>query len=195
MRVCLSFSHNAFAGVVCDNCKLASNPPLGIGRGVFSNHRLRKHNDGNHDLDVGVQVDKVFGQASTVAELHHSLEQDSGRYDLYIRYWSTDFHTVFWCNACNTGFNKKDSHRTCGQLVPVNARRLLDVKHAKVFLRETHQTLIEMERLFSVSHKEALASPNIRAAGAANDSMFLDQPMVRLFVGKALNVVYDTLST
>jgi hypothetical protein len=185
MRVCLSFSHNPFAGVVCDNCKGASNPPNGLVRQLFNGHRRKKHNDGNHDLDIRVQVDKVFTQATLLAELHHSLAQDSGRFDLYIKYWSTDFHTVFWCNACNTGFNKKDSHRNCGQLVPLNARLLLDVKHAKVFLRETHQTLVEMERLFSVSYKDALASPRIRATGAANIGIEAGQAAIRVLRARA----------
>jgi hypothetical protein len=171
MRPSLTFTHNPFAGVVCDNCGGASNPTKGINRGLFTGHRLKKHNDGNHDLDAGLQLDKVVTQGNTLAELHHSLPQDSDRFDLYMEFWSKDFHTVFWCNdpTCNIGYMKKDSHRRCSvELVPTNVRRLVGVKHSNVFLRETHQTLVEMERLFSISYRDTLASSHIQATAAAN---------------------------
>jgi hypothetical protein len=169
MRVCLSFSHNPFAGVVCNKCGGASNPPHGITRRVFTDHKGKSHDDDNHDLDVQIQLDNVFKQGTTLAELHHSLPLDSEKFDLYLKYWSNDFHSIFWCTTCDAGFNNKRVHRRHNdQLVPINVRRLIGVKHSKVFLRETHQTLDEMERLFSVSYKGTLASPRIQAAAAAN---------------------------
>jgi hypothetical protein len=169
MRLCLSFSHNPFAGVVCDNCEAGFNPRVGTTRGLFRDHR-RQH-DNNHDLDIKVQKEKVLTQGIALAELHHSLPQDSDRLDLYMKYWSNAFHSIFWCTKaeCNTGYVKKESHRVhTVHLVRVNARCLLGVKKPKVFLRETHQTLNELKRLFSISYKEALASLHIQAAAAAN---------------------------
>jgi hypothetical protein len=170
MALCLSFSYNPFAGLVCDCCGGSSDRRDGIQRKSFSDHRLKKHKD--HDLEVDVQVNRVFMQGSTLAELHHSLPQDSDRFDFYMKFWSTDFHSIFWCNAanCNKGFvEKKNSHRGhSAQLVPINVRRLLSVKQSKVFLRETHQNLAEMQRLFSKSYNTALASPRIQAAADEN---------------------------
>jgi hypothetical protein len=169
MRLCLSFSHNPFAGVVCDNCGAGFNPRDGIKRGLFRDHR-REHTN-NYDLNIGVQVDKVYSQASTLAVLHHSLMQDIDRLDLYMKYWSDDYQSIFWCTQgdCNTGFIRKDSHRVHrAHLVRVDARRLLSVKNSKVFLRRTHETLVEMERLFSISYKSALTSDIVHAAVAAN---------------------------
>ncbi len=102
MRVCLSFSHNPFAGVVCNKCGIVSNPPHGITRRVLTDHKRRNHDDDNHDLDVQVQVDNVCKQGTTLAELHHSLPLDSlpldsEKFDLYLKYWSNDFHSIFWC--------------------------------------------------------------------------------------------------
>jgi hypothetical protein len=170
MRLCLSFPHNPFAGVVCDNCGAGFNPRDGLKRGLFTDHRRTQHGN-SHDLNINVQIEKVFLQASTLAELHHCVPQDSDRLDLYMKYWSDAYHSIFWCThaECNTGFVRKDSHRKhSANLVRVNARRLLNVKSSRVFLRETHQTLVETERLFSVSYKDALACPEIQAAAAAN---------------------------
>jgi hypothetical protein len=190
MPLRIAFSHNPFAGVVCDNCTGAHNPRKGITRKMFTDHRLKNHED--DDLDVGVQADRVFMQGTTLAELHHSLPQDSDRFDLYIKYWTVDFHSVFWCNAanCNKGFIKRSSHRHhTAQLVSVNVRCLLGVKHAKVFLRETHQTLGEMERLFSVSYKDALASPRIREAAAANIRLVAPQAAINSLRARAESAI------
>jgi hypothetical protein len=170
MRLCLSFSQNPFAGVICDNCGAAFNPRNGITRGLFTDHRRTQHGN-NHEVNVDVQLEKLNTQGSTLAVLHHSLLLDRERLDLYIKYWSDAYHSIFWCTHadCNTGFVRKDSHRIhSANLVRVNARRLLSVKTSRVFLRETHQTLVEMERLFSVSYRAALASPENRVTAATN---------------------------
>jgi hypothetical protein len=185
----LSFSYNPFAGAICDACGAVLDPPDGLKIKTLTNHRNKVHDD--QSLNGQVQIDKIFRQGSTLAILHHSLETDTLRVEIYTKFWSDEFQRVFWCNeqACNRGFLRKKAHQIHkDHLIEVRALRPSAVSHPKTFLRETHHTMVEMKGLFCISYNKALQNRKVRAAAAAN-LRGLQRPALNAFRAQAESVV------